>query len=117
MPWARSLREPPFPERPRSVTVSFPTSMTFSLSGPWLFPGCCLVLHEQAADRIAVMDALDRLAEQPADALDAHLAARGTELAERDRVGDDHVLERRVLDPGHRPVSYTHLTLPTSDLV
>src|SRR5262249_12548862 len=64
-----------------------------------LYPGR---LAEQTADRIPVVDALDRLAEQATDALDPDLGARRTDLGERDGVGDHDVLQRRVVDPLHR---------------
>src|SRR5664279_4645159 len=92
-PFWRSLVALPLPEVLRSVTVSFPTSM-FILSS-LLVSG----LHEQRADRVSVVDALDRLAEQPPDALHANLRTLLPGFRQRDRIGHDHVLKRGSGDP------------------
>src|SRR5215470_17771422 len=72
----------------RYSTVSLPKSMTVSFGSS----------DEERADRIAVVNALHRLAEETGDAGNFDLLVLSRRLGRRNGVGDVDVGQRRILD-------------------
>src|SRR6185503_20937926 len=93
LPVARTLRAPPFLVPGLTATLTFAKSMTSSFF---------LISDEQRANRVAVMNAFDRLAQQPGDAENPDLRAGFDVVPDRDGVGDQELLDRRRHDAFER---------------
>src|SRR5450432_43173 len=99
-PPARTLWAPPLPIWVLTSTFTFANSISIS------FFACIkrrrraarTKLDKQRADRVAVVDALDGLADHLRDGVDLDLGTRADVRARRDRVRDEELLDGRSVD-------------------